>query len=197
MAVGLSPPHPLLFRPRFWHPVWVGHSPQLLAALVAEGMKKSGVCWVRPLGTTRAYACWHVWYEGSAYVLTSPDEQPLPDIDQAETADVTIHSKDTRERLLTWTAQVSLVEPGTDEWDAVTELLVAGRLNLVDPAGAVDRWARDGLVVRLTPTGDYTEAPDEMGPDSEATVPVETSATTKGPLPRIVHRRQTQRPPLS
>jgi hypothetical protein len=175
----------------------VGHSPQLLAALVEEGMKKSGVCWVRPLGMTRAYACWHVWYDGSAYVLTTNDEQPLPDIDQAETADVTIHSKDTRERLLTWTAQLSRVEPGTDEWDTVTALLVAGRLNLVDPAGAIDRWADYGLVVRLTPTGDYTEVPDEMGPGSDATTPVETSATTKGRLPRIVHRRQTQRPPLS
>jgi hypothetical protein len=168
-----------------------------LAALVEEGMKKSGVCWVRPPPADRAYSCWHVWYEGSAYVLTSPDEQPLPDIDQAETAEVTIHSKDTRERLLTWTAQVSRVPPGTDEWDVVTPLLVAGRLNLVDPAGAVDRWAQDGLVLRLTPTGDYSESPDEMGPDSEATAPVETLATTKGRLPRVVHRRQTRRRPLS
>jgi hypothetical protein len=168
-----------------------------LAALVDEGMKKSGVCWVRPQTAERAYPCWHVWYDGSAYVLTTSDEQPLPDVDRAETADVTIHSKDTRERLLTWTAHVSLVEPGTEEWDAVTPLLVAGRLNLVDPAGAVDRWAQDGLVVRLSPTGDYPESPDEMGPDSESTPPVETPATTKGRLPRIVHRRQTQRRPLS
>jgi hypothetical protein len=168
-----------------------------LAALVEEGMTKSGVCWVRPQGAVRSYPCWHVWYEGSAYVLTSADEQPLPDIEQAETADVMIHSKDTRERLLTWTAQVSWVEPWTEEWDAVTALLVAGRLNLVDPAGAVARWAQEGLVVRLTPTGVYTESPDEMGPDSEATAPVETPATTRGPLPRIVHRRQTRRPRLS
>jgi hypothetical protein len=184
-------------HPGFWHPVGVGHSPQLLAALVEEGMKKSGVCWVRPAAADRAYPCWHVWHEGSAYVLTSPGEQPLPDIDQSETADVMIHSKDTRERLLTWTAQVSWVEPGTDEWDAVTGLLVAGRLNLVDPAGAVSSWAQDGLVVRLTPTGDYTESPDEMGPGSDSATPVETPATTKGPPPRIVHRRQTRRPPLS
>jgi hypothetical protein len=168
-----------------------------LAALVEEGMKKSGVCWVRPQAADRAYPCWHVWYEGGAYVLTSADEQPLPDIDQAATADVTIHSKDTRERLLTWTAHVSKVQPGTDEWDAVTALLVAGRLNLVDPVEATTRWAQDGLVVRLTPTGDYTESPDEMGPDSESTAPVVTPATTKGRLPRVVHRRQTRRRPLS
>jgi hypothetical protein len=175
----------------------VGHSPQLLAALVEEGMKKSGVCWVRPQTASRAYPCWHVWYEGRAYVLTSVDEQPLPHIEQARTAHVTIHSKDTRERLLTWTAEVSWVEPWTDEWDAVTALLVAGRLNLIDPEGAVDRWAQEGQVVRLTPTDDYIETPDEMGPYSDAAAPVDTPATTKGPPPRIVHRRKTRRPRLS
>ena len=46
---------------------------------------------------------------------------------------------------------VSVVEPGTDEWEAHAAALVAARLNLADPAAAVERWRTGCSVVRLNP----------------------------------------------
>lgn len=129
------------------------------SALVAEGMRRSAVCWVRPGGSSRPYVGWHVWLDGAAYFVSGGREQSLPGIADARTAEVVVRAKDTRERLVTWAAEVETLSPWTPEWRTATAALLAARLNLPDPDTAVERWARECTVSRLTPTGEPLEPP--------------------------------------
>ena len=86
--------------------------------------------------------------------MTGPGEQPLPGLAGATRVAVTVPSKESRGALVTWTAGVSRVEPGSPEWDEVAGPLAAARLNAEldqgedSPAG---RWATSGAVYRLAP----------------------------------------------
>ncbi|MDR0345675.1 MAG: hypothetical protein LBI49_21700 [Nocardiopsaceae bacterium] len=144
-------------------------------ALIAEATKRAGLIWITA-GPGRPRPAWHVWLAaggggqsggsqsggsqsggggqpgppGAAYVLTGPGEQPLPGLAGAGRVTVTVPSKDTGGLLVSWTAAVSRVEPGGPEWDAVTGLLLAGRLNPVperEDASPPERW----VVYRLAP----------------------------------------------
>ena len=87
-------------------------------------------------------------------MLTGPGEQPLPGLAGAGRVTVTVPSKDTGGLLVSWTAAVSRVAPGGPEWDAVTSLLLAGRLNAMPERGGAspaERWARTCAVYRLAP----------------------------------------------
>jgi hypothetical protein len=100
-------------------------------------------------------------------VVTGPGEQPLPGLAEpgpgaepggaAEPGQVTVTvpSKDSGGSLITWTAEVSTVAPGSAEWDAVSPLLAAGRLNAALEPGETslaERWARTAVIFRLSPT---------------------------------------------
>jgi hypothetical protein len=129
-----------------------------LAHLVTEAARRSAVCWVsyrHPGGDVTDRLVWHVWHDGAVVVLAGDTGQPLEGLSQATDATVTMRSKDTRARLVTWTAGVEVVEPGTERWEAHAAALVAERLNLPDPAAAVESWrATPGSgcsVVRLDP----------------------------------------------
>jgi hypothetical protein len=169
---------------------------RLLAALVEELMKKSGLCWVRLAGGDRDHAVWHLWQDGAAYVVSGGAEQPLPGVEEAETATVIARTKDSRQRMLAWRADVHTVRPDDPEWDTVVRALVASRLNLPDLHDAANRWARECVVTRLTPTGEVAESPDSLPGGDLAAPPVPTPATTRRGLPRVLHRRQTRRPDL-
>ncbi len=54
------------------------------------------------------------------------------------------------------TARVEVVAPESEHWEAVTTALKAGRLNLSDSDNAIERWARESVVVRLVPTDDVS-----------------------------------------
>ncbi len=108
-----------------------------------------------------------------------------------------MRSKDNGGRLLTWMADASRVEPGDERWDPVTAALVAGRLNLPDLAVAANAWAVSSVVTRLAPTGEVVEGPDDLPTDDHRAIPAQTTATTRGPLPRVLHRRVRRRPRLS
>src|SRR5947209_4480328 len=144
-----------------------------LASLIDEASKKSGLIWVRPSGHGHhAQAVWHVWQDGSAWVLTGGIEQPLPDL--GTRAYVTVRSKDKGSRLVTWVADAGRLEPDSPEWQQVTPTLLAKRLNLPDGDEAPIRWARECTLWRLTPTGDVTESPDEPSTTSHAVAPPPT-----------------------
>jgi hypothetical protein len=82
---------------------------------------------------------WHLWHDGSAYVLGGGAEQALP-VSPGDDAVVVVRSKASQSGVVvTWPAEVTAVEPGTDRWDEVVPLLAAARLNA--PAGAEQRWA--------------------------------------------------------
>ncbi|WP_067455463.1 hypothetical protein [Actinomadura macra] len=164
----------------------------LNAALVEEAAKKSGLLWLDLPDLPQPRAAWHVWHEGSAYVLTGGEgEQPMPGLPDADHVTVILRSKDKGGRLVSFVAACAQVEPGSELWEAVAPQLAKSRLNAIGHEGQVDRWATGSWIVRLTPVEEAAQAPE-----SYATVrPVPTPATTAGPPPRMIggKRRQVDR----
>jgi hypothetical protein len=165
------------------------------AALIAELGKKTGVCWLRYDGTTRP--AWHVWLDDALCLVSGGDEQPLPGIEEADRLEVTMRSKENGGRLVTWVGAASVVPPGAELWEPITAALVADRLNLDNLATAAARWARTSVVSRVVPTGELVEEPGALDDDARLAVPPPTPATTRGRLPKVLHRRVKRRPRLS
>ena len=136
-------------------------SPQPPLALIAEATKRAGVIWIAIQGQDRPRPAWHIWRAGplsagAAYVVTGPGEQPLPGLAGSGRVTVIV-PRGAGGGPVSWTAVVSLVEPGSGEWDEVIGPLVAGRLNAVLAEGETSparRWARSGAVFRLAPLAD-------------------------------------------
>ena len=72
-------------------------APDPQGALLAEAATKSGLLWVDVPGD-RAWPAWHVWVDGTAYVVSGPGEQVLPEL--PESVVLVLRSKDTGGRLL-------------------------------------------------------------------------------------------------
>lgn len=174
-------------------------------ALVAELAKKTSVCWLtyrEPYSDTMlTHPAWHVWVdvdgEAALSVVSGGTEQPLPGIEQADRVEVTMRSKENGGRLVTWVADASAVRPGDALWEPVTAALVSDRLNLPDLATAAARWAETSHVTGLVPTGELVEQPGSLSDAAHLAPPRPTPATTRGPLPRTLHRRVKRRPKLS
>lgn len=116
-------------------------TPPPVSALVHEGMRRTGVVWVD------GRVVWHVWTGGADYVLHGGGEQVLPPL--GPTATVAVRAKSTGAGLVTWTAQVEEVEPGSAEWAAVEPLLRKARLHAEpDPT---PRWRTTSTLTRLSP----------------------------------------------
>jgi hypothetical protein len=168
--------------------------------LVDEALKKSGLIWLREVGSQQMRAYWHAWVDGKVYLLTGTGEQPDPKMLEMTHVDVLVRSKDTGHRLVVFRAVVSLLLATDSDWPAASAELAKGRLNLSDAEHAPARWSADPGTncYRLTPTGEVLEGPDGSYPsDSLRAAPVESPATTKGRLPWVLHRRDTRRRPLS
>ena len=165
------------------------------SALIAELAKKTGVCWLRYDG--RTHAAWHAWVSDALFVVSGGPEQPLPGIEQQGRVEVVMRSKENGGRLVTWVGAASVVRPGDELWEPVTAALVTGRLNLDDLAATPDVWAQQSTVTRIAPTGETVERPGSLPDDAQMAAPVPTPATTRGRLPRVLHRRATRGPKLS
>lgn len=124
--------------------------------LVAELAKKSGLVWVSYGGRTRAI--WHEWIGDAVCLVAGGTEQQLPGIADQETVTLLLRSKSTRALAARVEARVEVVPPGSEQWTAVTTALKTGRLNLVDSAHAIQRWADQSVVVRLVPLGEPVRA---------------------------------------
>ncbi|MEU3251008.1 hypothetical protein [Streptomyces sp. NPDC006997] len=160
-------------------------------ALVEEATKKSGLVWVRGAGAPAARGLWHVWHEGAACVVgDGPGEQPLPGLTDGADAEVTVRSKDKGGRLVSWTARVVELAPGSEAWTAAVADLKGKRLNAPDGEAMPDRWRRECRVLRLEPTGGTAPLPD----GSLAEAPLPSPATTRRPvpagLPRLLLKRR-------
>jgi hypothetical protein len=170
------------------------------SALIDEAMKKSGLIWLGEVGAERKRAYWYAWLDGKIYLLTGGGEQPDPGLRERSEVDVLARSKDTWHRLVMFRARVTLLLATDSDWPEASAELAKGRLNLPDAEGAPERWAadRNTRCYRLTPTGEILEGPGEEYPsESLRAAPVPSPATTKGRLPRVFHRRDTRRRPLS
>ncbi|MGQ0837224.1 hypothetical protein [Actinokineospora sp.] len=157
-----------------------------IPSLVAEATRTAGLVWIGTPGLPRAAPTWHHWHDGRAYVLAGGAEQPIRGLTDASRVTVTVHSKTTGERLVTWVGTVTTVQPGSPEWAEVIPTLHAKRLNAPDGRLAPERWARESVLVRLDPTGELVAAPDHSG----AAPPPPTPATTGGRLPFVLGRRR-------
>lgn len=157
-------------------------------ALVAEGGKKAGLLWVAADEGARAWPAWHVWADGAALLVCDGLEQPQPELVHGARVRVTLPSKDTRGRLVTFTATANVLRPDTEEWQQAAIALHAQRLNPPDGEAQPARWARESRVVRLVPTGEVLEAPGRMPTASGAAEPLPTPATTRDPLPFVLGR---------
>lgn len=171
-------------------------SEQELTALVAEATKRSGMLWLDYAGGGWPRPAWHVWLDDVAYVVSGGSEQPLPVIEQAREAKVTVRSKDNQGRLVTWEARLEVVPPESDGWEVAAKALAAERLNGTGPESTLSRWKAESTIMKLVPTGKVLEAPGQQPDDSHAKPPVETRAATRGPLPRVLHRRPKRAPRL-
>lgn len=172
-------------------------------ALIAELAKKTGVCWLRydepdrAAGAGPSRAAWHVWYDDALHLVAGGKEQPLPGLADVDRVEVTMRSKENGGRLLTWVGRPSVVRPGDEAWDPVTDALVSDRLNLEDLSTTKDEWATHSVVVRVDPTGELLEEPGSLSSGDHSAPPPPTAATTRGVLPRVLHRRKRDRPQLS
>ena len=120
-------------------------------ALVAELAKRTSVSWLAYSGFVRPV--WHAWYDQTLCVVAGGEEQPADGLAEAGVVTLMMRSKDTGGRLLTVRTRPKRVSPDDEHWSGVTQALLARRLNLVDPADAVRRWATGSTVCRLYPAG--------------------------------------------
>ncbi|MFI5833936.1 hypothetical protein ACIA5A_09705 [Micromonospora sp. NPDC051300] len=155
--------------------------------LVDEAVKKAAVCWVG-LGGGPASALWCLPLDGALLVVTGPGEQAAPGLADAEAAEVTLRG-DHGGRIVTWTARVTRLRPGTEEWDTAAPLVAAKRLNASGSAAElVARWAAEGCAVnRLTPAGTALTGGD-LPAGSLAEEPRPASAVRAARKPFRMHR---------
>jgi hypothetical protein len=152
--------------------------------LVEEATRRSGLVWVRPDGADRACPVWHAWHDGCAWLVVGGSEQDPPGLADAGRAQVLVRSHERRSGLLvTWTAEVERVLPGTPEWEQGVPALHAARLNAADGEQQPQRWARESTVLRLRPTGQERVPPpaddEEEGPPAQGIVmPPSTGSVT-------------------
>lgn len=169
-------------------------------ALVAELGKKTSVCWLRyatPERPESEHAVWHVWHEGALLLVSAGTEQPLPGIDRAERVEVTMRSKDNGGRLVTWVGTPARLDPADPQWAPAVAALASARLSIPSLTETPRTWAEGSVVTRVTPTGEVLEEPGSLSQASHAATPRPTPATTRGPLPRVLHRRDRRHRPLS
>lgn len=150
------------------------------SALLEEALKRTDFLWVGPVGG-RSHGVWHVWDDGSVWVLGGGSEQPLP-VEPGEPAVVIIRSKDKGTRLLSVAAAAELVGPG-DDWDRIAGNMATRRLNLPGGEDTLGRWARECRLLRLRLDPDFLEAPGHYDSGSNAAPPPPTPATTRVPRP--------------
>lgn len=111
--------------------------------LIAEATRRSGAVWVE------GSLVWHLWHDGAAYLVGGGPEQPLP-VGPGDRARVVVRSKAAQAGVVvSWSARVTRVEPGSEQWAEVVPLLAAERLNATP--GLVERWAAECVVLRLAP----------------------------------------------
>lgn len=163
----------------------VGGPPAVVPSIIDEATKKSELVWLAVAGLPGQShrPVWHIWQGGAAYLVYDGSEQLVPGLAEAESAVVTVRSKDKGGRLVSWRAAVDNVAPGTALWEEVVPLLVGKRLNSKDGDAVAGRWARECKVARLTPTGELVDDPANPSTSSQAAPPAPTEAATTTRIP--------------
>lgn len=140
-----------------------------------EALTKSGMLWVQT--PERAWPVWHVYVDGTVYVMSGEGEQPLPPL--PETVTLILRSKESRARLLTVAAVVRQVHPQDEGWDSAATALKAARLNAPGAPPMEEQWATGVTVTALTPVLDEAVIGAIDEESSGAAPPAPTPATTR------------------
>jgi hypothetical protein len=169
----------------------IGGPPAVVPSIIEEATKKSDLVWLKVEGLVgqEHRPVWHLWHEGAVFLVHDNSEQHVPGLRTAESAVVTVRSKDKGGRLVSWQASVDQVPPGTPVWDEVVPLLMGKRLNNRDGEAAADRWARECTVSRLMPTGELVDDPANPPSGSGSAPPAPTEAATTTQVPFTLHPR--------
>jgi hypothetical protein len=157
-------------------------------AVVDEAIKKAALAWVS-VSDGPALGLWCLPLDGALYVVSGPGEQRAPGLADADSAGVTRRG-DHGGRIVTWSAQVDRIVPGTEDWATVAPQLAGKRLNASGPAETVvARWAGDGCaVVRLSPADEAEQTGSDLPDTSLAEPPRDTPARVATPRPFRLHR---------
>nr|WP_199716637.1 hypothetical protein [Micromonospora musae] len=155
--------------------------------LVDEVIKKAAVAWVT-VADEPARGLWCAPLEGALLVVSGPGEQAAPGLAEATAAQVTMRG-DHGGRVVTWSARVDRLLPGSEEWETVAPLVAAKRLNASgSTAELIQRWADEGCALtRLTPAGD-TVSGEALPTGSLAEPPRDTPAARATRKPFRLHR---------
>lgn len=164
-----------------------------MQALIEEAAKKAAVAWLAVPGGGEPYLVWCAWFDGALYVVGGQGEQEIPGLvaaGQAGSSGVTVTLKaEHGGRVVTWPAEVSVLAPGTPEWETVAPQLAGKRLNATGTASdTVERWSAGCSVCQLRPAGEATAAGSTL-PDTDLAAEVRPSpAAREVPRPFRLHR---------
>ena len=149
--------------------------PDQQAALLAEAANKSGLLWVDVPGD-RAWPAWHVWVEGTAYVVSGPGSRRSPPC--RRTWSSSCAARTPAAGCCGSPARAEPLTPQDPRWEPATSALKAARLDA--PAGdVVGRWAAEATVTALVPQLPLLEGPGGYDDASGAAAPAPTPATTR------------------
>ncbi|MGW0431443.1 hypothetical protein ACWDV4_02665 [Micromonospora sp. NPDC003197] len=154
--------------------------------LVDEAIKKAAVAWVA-VGDGPALALWCVPIDGALHFVSGPGEQSAPGLADTSTATVTLRG-DHGGQIVTWPAEVTRVQPDSEQWATVAGQVAAKRLNA--SGGTTDlvaRWAAECVLSRLAPAGEPV-AGDALPDGSLAASPRPTPAARPTRKPFRLHR---------
>lgn len=137
-------------------PVYVQSAPTKLPKDVEDGFRKSDVIWIgtEAHGRRRTIPSWFAYKNGRIYVLSQrepgPDEQTIPDADEAKEFVVVTRRKGRDTSLDEFTAAPRRLEGA--EWEEAAKLLVDRRRSRVGPPqDSLNRWRSTCDIYELTP----------------------------------------------
>ncbi|MEX1162515.1 MAG: hypothetical protein WEB03_02940 [Nitriliruptor sp.] len=119
-------------------------------------LKKGSLCWLtidQPGGGVATRPAWYVQQGTKLFVIKGGSEQELPNLEHVPTVTISVKSKEQKAALGELTADVRVVESGSDEFERIAGLGLGTRLNLPDGEDALERWKRECLVIELNPRG--------------------------------------------
>lgn len=155
--------------------------------LVEEAVKKASVAWVSVDGAP-ARALWCLPVDGVLYLIDGPGEQSAAGLAAGVPATVTLRG-DHGGRIVTWSAVVTLVEPGGEQWESIAPQVAAKRLNAPgSPAELVHRWSTECRLFRLAPADAPVTAGAALPDGSLAAPPRPTAVTRPTRRPFRLHR---------
>lgn len=116
-------------------------------------LKKGSIMWLtipQPDGSLATRPAWYVQQGRKLFVIKGEGEQELPNLENNESVDVTVKSKEVKAAIGTMPATVRVVDNGSDEFDRIAALGMGTRLNLLDGEDALERWRTSCKLVELT-----------------------------------------------